>query len=239
MRRNLLQVFNEPDLQPVGPLLSPAAPPRCRCGTDPARIIRGRKELERLRKRVTWRKPSWVFGLCRARRWSWTTSATSASSTGLRTDRRQPAWTSLSNRNRASSSKSTRSSPRFTSRPQPDAQVARCDRGHCAFATASRLIRRAADGAGDVQRRRVVAAHGEDGASNAANACIAELQRDDDWIELPVSAAELIAEDCVCTVFVSTVVIHVFSVVPQSPSVPSSDVACWRWTSDPQVLAVS
>ena len=35
----------------------------------------------------------------------------------------------------------------------------------------------------------------EDTSLDALNAWIAELQRDDDWIELPVSAAELIAED--------------------------------------------
>jgi hypothetical protein len=56
---------------------------------------------------------------------------------------------------------------------------------------------RVARRAGDFGDNEVIdAVDGGNTSLEALNAWLAELEREDDWIELPVTAADLIAEDC-------------------------------------------
>ncbi|MEV4128822.1 nuclear transport factor 2 family protein [Nocardia sp. NPDC049707] len=113
MRRNLLDVFNEP-----GPARRAVAIAETYhedvVWHEPGRIVHGRKDLERRAAEVRAENPDWIFPPWAQRRNS-TISATSGSNTGPPTNRRwSTAWISLVSRT-ASSSSSTPSSPRSVS----------------------------------------------------------------------------------------------------------------------------
>jgi hypothetical protein len=93
MRRNLLEVFNEPDPARRAAVIAVTYAEDV-VWHEPDRIVRGRKELERRAEELRAETRTGSSDLSAPRRSS-TTSATSASSTGLPTNPRQPAWTSL------------------------------------------------------------------------------------------------------------------------------------------------